>query len=389
MKILHVTPCFYPAEAYGGPVSVAYNVCRELARRGHEVTVYTTDSIDRYSRQKPRTRKIEGVNVYYFRNLSNSLAWQRLFLAPNIIFQMRKEIKTFDVIHLQDFRNFQNPIVHHFAAKCHVPCVMQAHGSVLTFFHRGTLKRIFDAVWGRNIFRDISRFIAITPAEAEQYRKMGINSAKIDIIPNAIDLLEFQALPKRGVFRDKYNLKANCKVILYLGRINKIKGLELLVNTFAAISTDSTEAKLVIVGPDDGYLPDLMSLIKSLRIEDRVLFTGPLYGINKLTAYVDADIYVLPSFYESFSVTVLEAAACRTPVIVSDNCGIADFIHGKAGLAVSRDSKQLGKAIVNILNDDLIRQKFSEQGRALVLREFNLPKAVDLLEKTYEAARIA
>lgn len=366
---------------------MAYNVTRELVRRGHEVIVYTTDSIDRHSRQRPRTVEIEGVRIHYFRNLSNSLAWWRLSLAPGIVFQLPKEIKTFDLIHLQDFRTFQNLVIHHYATKYNIPCIFQAHGSMLTFFHRGSLKRIFDAIWGRNILQDASRLIAITSAEAEQYRSMGISRAKIDIVPNAIDTSEFKILPKRGLFRGKYNIDNNHKIILYLGRINKVKGLELLVNAFVNNLKDIGEAKLVIAGPDDGYMPNLQSLIRNLRIEDKILFTGALYGIDKLTAYVDADIYVLPSIYESFPVTVLEAAACRIPVIVTDCCGIADIVHGQIGLAIPRDSNQLGQAIVNILTDKSMKQRFSERGRTLVFKEFSWPKVVDRLEKIYEIAK--
>ncbi|GAI33437.1 unnamed protein product, partial [marine sediment metagenome] len=93
---------------------------------------------------------------------------------------------------------------------------------------------------------------------------------------------------------------------------------------------DVSDTLLVFVGPDDGYLPALKKLVKELMIEEKVLFTGPLFGKEKLEAYVDADVYVLPSSYEIFGLTVLEACACGTPVVVTEACGLANWVDQRA-----------------------------------------------------------
>jgi len=384
MRILQVIPFFYPAEAYGGPVPGAYHLSKELVRRGHEVVVYTTDTLDSSTRQKASYLEIQGVKVHYFRNLSNSLAWRRLFFAPGMICQLRKEIKTFDVIHLQDYRNFQNTVIHHYARKYNVPYLLQAHGSVVAFFQKRTLKRIFDWVWGYKILKDAAKLIALTPLEVEQYKSMGISDDKIKIVANGIDLSEFENLPQIGEFRKKYGIENDQKIILYLGRIFRSKGLELLANAFANILKDFSEVKLVITGPDDGFLPTLKKLIKEHKIEEKVLFTGPLYGRDKLEAYVDADVYVLPSIYETFPITVLEACACGLPVVVTDRCGIADIINGQVGLVVPYDRNQLGDTVLRMLTDDKIRQQFGEKGKALVREKFDWSKIVEQLEDIYQ-----
>jgi len=180
-------------------------------------------------------------------------------------------------------------------------------------------------------------------------------------------------------------LNDNQKIILYLGRIYKIKGLDLLARAFADIVKDLSDVKLVIVGPDDGYLPVLKRVIKELEAEEKVLFTGPLYGKDKLEAYIDADVYVLPSVYETFPMTVLEACACGTPVVVTDRCGIADTINGQVGLVVPYERDQLSSAISRILSNDELRQQFGEKGRLLVREKFNWSKIVDQLEDIYQA----
>jgi len=201
-------------------------------------------------------------------------------------------------------------------------------------------------------------------------------------VPNGIDLFEFDNLPKRGEFRRKYGLGSDQKIILYLGRIHKIKGLDLLAKAFAQVLNDF-DVKLVITGPDDGYLPTLIRLIKELEIEEKVLFTGPLYGEDKLEAYVDADVYVLPSFYEIFGITVLEALACGTPVIVTDRCGLADVINGQAGLVVPYDKEQLQHALLNMLGNVKMRQQFGEKGKLLVCEKFDWEKIAEQVESVY------
>lgn len=383
MRILQVIPYFYPAEAYGGEVAAAYLLSKELARRGHKVTVYTSDTLDKHSRQKDKFVEMGNIQVYYFRNLSNRLAWSRLIFNPGMIPQLSKEAKNFDIIHLHGARNFQNIVAHHYAVKYHVPYVLQAHGSVVTFFQKGRLKKVFDAIWGYRILKDASKLIALTPVEVEQYKSMGISEHKISIIPNGINISAFENLPKRGEFREKYGLGDNQKIILYLGRIYWIKGLDLLANAFADILKDTSEIKLVIVGPDDGFLPTLKKLIEGLEIEEKVLFTGPLFGRDKLEAYVDADVYVLPSVYEIFGVTVMEACACGTPVVVTDRCGIADIINGQAGLVVPYDQDQLSNAILRILSDAKIRRGFGEKGRLLVRERFNYSEIAEQVESIY------
>ncbi|NIT57028.1 MAG: glycosyltransferase, partial [Aliifodinibius sp.] len=208
---------------------------------------------------------------------------------------------------------------HRYARKYSIPYVLQARGSLITYFYKGWQKRIFDVIWGRRILKDAAKLVALTPIEAEQYRNMGISEDKIEIIPNGIELSEFENLPERGRFRRKHDLGDDQRVILYLGRIHKIKikGLDLLVRAFAELTKPLNSVKLVIAGPDDGYLSSLKKLITDLGISNEVLFTGHLYGEDKVEAYVDADVFVLPSTYEIFGNVVLEACACGTPVIVT------------------------------------------------------------------------
>jgi glycosyltransferase involved in cell wall biosynthesis len=390
MKILQVIPYFFVHWAggkEGKPVETVYGLSKALVKRGHEVTVYTTEAFNKKRQSECRSEPFyakEGIKVREFKSLGSRLGTiHHIIISPAMISTIAKEMHKFDVVHLHEYRTFQNIVAHHYTQKYAVPYVLQAHGSLVTFFQKGMLKRIFDRLWGYRILKDASKVIAVTKMEAEQYKSMGVGRDKIEVVPNGIDLSEFDDLPQEGEFRRKYSLGSHQRIILYLGRINRIKGLDLLVKAFATLPKKLDDAKLVIVGPDDGYLLPLKKLITDLEMGDKVLFTGPLYGREKLQAYVDADVYVLPSSYEIFSITVLEACACGTPVIVTDQCGIADVIDNQAGLAVPHDERQLQGALQHILSDDKMRQKFGEHGRSLVREKFSWEKIAEQVENIY------
>ncbi len=383
MRILQVIPYFVPAWDYGGPLQVCYELSKELVRRGHKVTVFTTDALNAQHRTEQREEVIAGIRVRRFRNLSNSLAYKHnIFLSPDMFLSV-KEWRSFDIIHIHEYRTLQNIIAHHYAKKHGIPYLLQPHGSLPRIMTKQGLKKLYDFLWGYRLLKDASRIIATTNTEAEQYEEIGIAKDRIEVVPNGIDLAEFDNPPGRGEFRKKWGINNNEKIILYLGRIHKIKGLELLTQAFAEIAREIGNIRLVIIGPDDGYLPSLKELIGELGIEDRVLLTGPVYRRDRLKAYIDADIYALPSFYETFPISVLEACACGTPVIVTDRCGIADIIDGQAGLAIPYDKNALFKAILALLSDNKAAQDFGNKGRLLVRERFNWNRIARQLEATY------
>lgn len=373
MKILQVVQFF--SAKHGGSAMVPYEMSKHLHDAGHDVTVITTD----FQMENDFIDSLDGVEVIPFHCQMNIGS---LLISTSMKKYLKQNVNKFDIIHMHNYRTYQNIVVHKFAKKHGIPYVLQAHGSVLPFFSNEQLKNLYDRVWGYRILKDASKVIALTKTEAEQYKKMGVEENKIEIVPNGIDLPEYENLPDRGVFRKKHGIKSNEKIVLFLGRLHRIKGVDLLVEAFSDMAPKMEGGKLVIAGPDDGFLSTLKAQIEDLKIDDDILFTGPLYGMDKLEAYVDADVYVLPSVYEIFGVTLLEACACGTPVIVTDRCGIAD-IMGKVGYVVEYDKKQLQDAIFKILSDDRLRRKFGEEGRKLVRGEFTWGKIVNRFEEIY------
>ena len=374
MRILQVIPYFTPKR--GGDVNVCYNLSKQLVNRGHEVTIIATD----FEFDEGYAKSLVNVRIIPFKV---TVRIGLFLISLSMKKWLKKEIKNYNVIHLHNLQSYQNNVAYHYARKYGIPYVLQAHGLAPRIMKRSMLKKLYNWVWGYSILKTASKAFALTKMELDEHKEMGVGEDKIEIVPNGIDLSEYEAPPRRGEFRKKYGIKDDEKIVLYLGRIHEIKGIDLLVNAFAEIVEELDNVKLIIVGPDDGFLSILKRQIEGVKIGNKILFTGPIYGRDKLEAYVDADVYVLPSVYETFPTTVLEAWACGTPVIITDRCGIADIVDGRAGCVVEYDKDQMRNAIIKILSDEELRRGFREEGRKLVKNEFGWEGVVLDIEKIY------
>ena len=312
MKILQVIPYFTPKR--GGDFNACFNLSKQLARHDHEVTVLTTDfELDDESR---RLIENEGVTLIPFHCAANI----GLFLiSPLIIHWLKKNIRNFDVVHLNNFRSYQNIIACHFAKKYHIPYILQPDNSVPRVIQNNKQKLLFDLVFGGKILRNAHRIIAISKQEAEIIKQMGINEQKIEMIYLGMDGPSVTNLPS-GRFKDKYGISG--RMLLYLGRLNKTKGLEYVIKAFSVLSQSMDDLALVIAGPDDGYLRPLERLVEDLRLGSRIVFTGFITEEEKKYAFVDADLFVHTVLYMGgVGLAPLEAVLYGTPVIVTEECG--------------------------------------------------------------------
>ena len=384
MKILHVAHFFYPCLSAGGVVNASYQIASKQGK-DDDVKVISSDSCK--ERLKfPNGRydvDVDGIKVDYFKNLSNGFKLKTMLDTPLAApFKIRKDIKDYDIVHIHEHRQTLAIIASYFARKNNIPYIVQAHGSVLPFFQKEGLKNLFDKVFGFKILHNASCVFALTEVEKEQYLKMGVDEDKIEIVPLGINLEEYDNLPAYGKFRSKFNIGENDKLILFVGRIHEIKGLDLLLDAFNDLIVQSNEKnslenidcssiKLAIVGPDDGYLVKLEEKVKEYSLEENVIITGPLYKEEKQEALVDCDLFVIPSKYESFTTSGLEAMACSKPLVLTKNNHIHDWVDGNVGLACEDNKDSLREAIEKVLFDEELSQIFAENGNKLIKEKYN------------------
>lgn len=379
MKILQVLPYFHPAWIFGGPVRVLYDISGELVKRGHDVTIYTSDVRNEYSRVKNEFAVVNGVEVHYFRNVSIFLARRKIFITPSMVHAIKSNIKLFDIVHIHGYLSLQNPILHYFLMKQGVPYVLQAHGALSVIGIARCPTMVYDRLAGHRLLKDASKLIALSQMEARQYRDFGVPKEKICIIPNGINLSKFAYIPPKGSFRRKFSISEDQRIVLYLGRIHKSKRLDLLVEAFSIVKEDFNNAKLVVIGPDDGYASAFSKLASSLGIGDKVILTGFVEEGDKLAALVDSSVFVTPCF-NGFPIAFLEACFVGCPIITTSN--ELEWIHGNVGYVVDSSPIALARAISNILRDDSTLEGFQKNCKQTI-KKFDVSIVTAQLENVY------
>jgi glycosyltransferase involved in cell wall biosynthesis len=357
-----VTPYSADAWGYGGIPRLVAALTRVLARRGHEVTICTTDACDATARLPgptgaiarfgawPPRRTPDGVDERVFPNLSNVLAYHlQLFVPLGLGRYLKRHVHDFDVAHLHACRNLPGAIAASHLRRAGVPYVLAPNGTAPLLERRIMAKRAFDLFAGRRVLGGASRVIAVSHAEERQLSTLGVAPSSIRLVPNPVDLDEFAVPRAAGRFRNRLGLRG--PLLLFLGQLTPRKRVDDLLRAFA--NTQNSGATLVIAGNDMGARPSLHALAQSLKIQRRTVFTGLLRGIDRLDALTDADIVVYPSEHEIFGLVPLESLLCGTPVIVANDSGCGEIVRAVGGGEVipARDVAALSSAIRRILTE--------------------------------------
>ena len=276
MKILHTFDFFSPPG--GGTVDVLYKLSRAQARHGDDVTIYTSD----FKLDKKYIASLAEVKIVTFHCISGAGAF---YYMPAMKAAVRENLKNFDIVHLHCFRSYQNIVLHRYCTQYGIPYIMDSHGSLPRVAAgesglKWTLRWLFDVTFGYPIIEDAARIVTENSFGLKEYENFRAKNKKTAIIPLFYPVDDFDDLPPRGEFRARYNL-GDKKIVMSLGRINRIKGLDFLVSSFAEMVRSRDDAVLVIVGNDDGYKTEIVNMIEGLGISSRVLFTGFLGGQGK------------------------------------------------------------------------------------------------------------
>jgi glycosyltransferase involved in cell wall biosynthesis len=358
MNILHVIPFFTPRR--GGSVTVAYNLCKELSRLGHHITIITTD----YEFDKGYAESLKGIDVIPFKC---SFRIGLFLFSPAMKKWLKKNMASFDIAHLHNFRSYQNNIAYVYALKYNIPIVLQAHGSIPRIVEKKGLKWVYDLAWGKRIIRDSSKLVAVSGLEADQYKRFGGDDDKVIIIPNGIDSQSLKIMsPKRGDFRKRISIDQDKKMLLFVGRIHIIKGLGFLLKGFKELLKDRDDVILVIAGPDDGYKASLQGFILDPVLENHVMIIEYLDDVSQ--AYYDADLLVYPSEYEIFGLVPFEALLCGTPVLATEESGCGELLRkiGCGLLVKYGDTSDLAQKMGYSLDNREQMECMVERGRIYI-----------------------
>jgi glycosyltransferase involved in cell wall biosynthesis len=385
VKILHVIGDLAPVS--GGPAKACFEMARAVARRGHRLAIYTTDFGQPVGAVPPGGAPLlrDGVTLRHF-----PLQPPRIWLAS---WPLRRalvaDVAAYDLVHVHSLYLFHDWAAAAACRRAGVPYILRPHGALDPYIHRRhrAKKALFDR-WFQD--RMLARAAAIHYTAAEEMRLAApfVHGAPGFVVPNGLELADYAALPPRGSFRRRHPGLGEAPIVLFLGRLNFKKGLDLLAAAFGRLGDRAGEACLVIAGPDGGFRRETEVFVDQAGIRDRTLFTGLLQGADKLAALTDADLFVLPSYSENFGIAVVEAMACGLPVVISDQVNIWREIEGDgAGLVTPCEAGAVADAIARLIADPELRRRMGAAGRAAVAQRYSWDKVAEQLEAAYVRIR--
>lgn len=392
MRILNVTETYAPFFEFGGPPVKVRALSEGLARSGHHVTVLTADwGLEKRleaqeekitAERSPFGWRLEknGVQTIY---VPTWMRYRTVSWNPAVKRYCRVRLQNFDVVHIFGLYDLLGPAVAEACRKRGLRYVLEPIGMFVPIVRNLWLKRIYHAVWGKRLLQGASAVVATSEQEIEELVAGGVARARVRLRRNGVEVPS--SWPERGAFRKTRGISAAEKLILFLGRLSAKKSPDLLLQAFAELSGRSRgmAMTLLFAGPDEGRMKsELEQMATQMGVRAKVQFAGAIFGEAKWAAYRDADVFVLPSQNENFGNTAAEAMAAGTPVIVTEQCGIAPLLADEAGLVVRHDKAELSNALWRILNETELRTRLSA-GCAKVTSRLGWEEPVRNMEALY------
>ena len=361
MKILHISPSYYPAIKFGGPIQSVHLLNKALVKKGVMVDVLTTTAgldSDQSAERKGRWSNLDGVRVKYL----NFIGYEHYNFSIPLFFEIRKIIKNYDLVHITAVWNFPVLAGSILGLLKGRPYIIAPHGTLYketVEIKSSNIKKIYWTLFAKYYIEKASALHYTTEDEQEKVKNYLHIKSNSFMVPNGIDLSEID-------YKEDGLLNSDKKYILSLGRISKKKGFNLLIPAFSKLIREY-DLNLVIAGPDnEGYKKEVERIVKKENLEERIIFTG-LIDDEKWSLYKKALMFVLPSYSENFGMTVVEAMACETPVVVSDKVGIyKEVADAKAGIIVKTEVGSLYKGMKQLVENEKLRKAISENGKNLL-----------------------
>lgn len=367
MRIAQVTPYFLPVE--GGVERHVLNLSRELINLGHEVEVFTCSGT-RNGGELGSFAEIEGIPVHRFRSVANLGEFGKVW--PGFVTKLLKG--RYDIVHAHSYRHPHTDLALAVSRFSGSRPVLTSHSP----FHPEYLRRplakmlvpIYDEVVAPISLRSFHRVISLTTEEAKILCSLGASPEQTVVIPHGVEEIHFKKVDTRP-FLSKYGLQSR-EIVLYLGRMNRTKGLDVLLEAFTLVARETPDSTLVFAGPctteeEESFSNQLARRAAETGLGERVKILGRLTEEEKTAAYEACSVFVLPSVYEPYGIVLLEAAAHGKPLISTRAGGPKSIIQeGDNGYLVEPGNPgNLANAIRNILQDSPMRRRMGEKARQM------------------------
>ncbi|MCL2648144.1 MAG: glycosyltransferase [Phycisphaerales bacterium] len=363
----------------GGPPVVAAGLAGALADRGHSLAIATVESPG----QSPIPLH-PAVTLHSF-----PLTGSPRYAASRPLDQwLTDHTSDFDILHLHGIWQFPTFAAAHAARKNRIPYITVPHGMLDRYSiqqRSGLLKRIYWFYRERAIHAHAAAIHCLNQAEIDNAVPW-IHAFPKFILPNGIFQSELDHLPAKGLFRNAHPTIADRPMILFLSRVHPKKGLDRLIPAWQCVAEKLPDSLLAIAGTGElDYLAHINNLIAPNNLQKNILLVGQLKAEKKWQALVDADLFVLPSHQEGFSMAITEALAASCPVIATKECNFDELASPPpCGIIIENgDMSTFTAAAIELLSNPAKRAQFAAAARALVQARYTWEKIAASLEQTY------
>lgn len=355
MKILLIIPSFYPAVVYGGPIFSTLNTCKELAKLDSMDVYVSTTNANMTSKLDVETNVWQKFEDDFYVKYYNETKINKFSLQ--FIFNVWKDIQQADVVHIQSIFSISTPISLLYAKLLQKPTILSPRGQFggwclgngsglkgkwLNYFIKAFAKYV---TWHATAQQEKDEILSIFP------------DVKVEIIPNGIyvdDFKKFNKLDKNEYikkFIDK-EIEHIDKIVISMGRLQKKKGFDILINSFVNVLKSYPNSYLFIAGPDEGEKINLENQIIKLGLKNRAFLIGNIENQDKIDFLANADLFVLPSHNENFGNVYVESLAAGTPIVASKNTPWQEVIESNCGKWVNNTVDETAQAILDMLRED-------------------------------------
>ncbi len=339
MKLKVITPYFYPAHTYGGPITASYNLSKEIAKIGVEVSVISTDAngSERLDVIANKFHSKDGFQIkYYFEQI-------RSYLSFKMIASLYADISKSDIVHIQAIYSYPTPLALFYSFVQKKKVLLSPRGSLSewSFLKNGFAKNIWIKILIKPFVKKIHWHAT---SEKEKYEiLMFFPEASVQLISDGVEKI---------VVVDEDDRWKGEPYIASLGRVHAVKGYDIVIDSMQEILKIYPQLKFKIAGEDYGELANLINKTMDLGLDKSIQFVGNLSGNDKLQFLKNAKCLLMPSHTENFGIVAVESLSCQTPVIASKNTPWQSLEVNGAGLFVENTSEEFTKAVIKILENE-------------------------------------
>ena len=382
MKILFVIPAI--GSVYGGPSKCVLDLAEALGRQGLELDIVTTTANGSSRLNVPIQtwikKKFYRIQYFSYKNfIDYKFSW-------SLTYWLFKNISNYDLVHTQTLFSYPTLPAHWACQLYQISYVMTPHGMLepWALAYKSWKKGPYFNLLEKPALQRSSAIQMLASTEAENVRQLGLKLPLI-IVPNGVHQNDFQSLVDPETFYQKFPEIRHKKLILFLGRIDPKKGLDLLAIAFGKIQAQFPQTHLIIAGPDNiGFSSTVKQYFINSNCLEAVTFTGMLTGSMKYSALAAADLYIAPSYSEGFSVSVLEGMASGLPCVITTGCNFPEAEIEKAALVVDIDAQQIADALLWCLINSEEAKKMGDRARQFIFEQYTWDNLSKIMIEHYQ-----